>query len=217
MEHPVGNYWNLRLTELEGVLGKNNFAVYRAADKEDAAALVMERILPEIRPRTVSFGGSMTFTATGLYDRIKASDDLEVIDTFDRSVPAEEFTERRRRALLTDLFFTGTNAVTETGMLVNLDMIGNRIGGLTFGPKNVVVLAGRNKVVPDVEEAMARIKNFVAPANAMRLDMKTPCVKTGFCEDCSSPSRICNTWTITEKSFPKGRIRIVLIDEDLGL
>jgi hypothetical protein len=159
----------------------------------------------------------MTFVATGLYDSLRSSDRIEVIDTFDRSVPADEFTERRRQALLADLFFTGTNAVTETGLLVNLDMIGNRIGGLTFGPKHVVVLAGRNKVVPDVEEAMARIKNFVAPANAMRLDMKTPCVKTGYCEDCSSPSRICNTWTITEKSFPKGRIRIVLINEDLGL
>jgi hypothetical protein len=96
-------------------------------------------------------------------------------------------------------------------------MIGNRIGGLTFGPKHVIILLGRNKIVADLDEAMYRIKNFVAPANAMRLDKKTPCVKTSYCEDCKSPDRICNTWTITEKSFPKGRVKVVLINEALGL
>jgi hypothetical protein len=125
--------------------------------------------------------------------------------------------ERRRRSLLVDLFITGTNAVTETGKLVNLDMTGNRVAGITFGPRNVIILAGRNKVVPDIEDAMQRIKNYAAPANAMRLDKKTPCVKTSICEECRSLDRICNTWTITEKSFPKGRIKIVLINEDLGL
>ena len=79
---------------------------------------------------------------------------------------------------MTDLFVTGTNAITEDGCLINLDMIGNRVGALTFGPKNVLVLTGRNKIVLDIESAMDRIKNFVAPANAMRLDMKTPCIKT---------------------------------------
>lgn len=96
-------------------------------------------------------------------------------------------------------------------------MIGNRIGGITFGPRSVVILAGRNKIVPDLEAAMKRIRNFTAPVNAMRLDKKTPCCKTSHCEDCKSPDRICNTWTITEKSFPKGRVKVVLINEDLGL
>jgi hypothetical protein len=96
-------------------------------------------------------------------------------------------------------------------------MIGNRIGALTFGPRWVIIVVGRNKIVPDLEEAMFRVKNYAAPANAMRLDKKTPCVKTSFCEECKSPDRICNTWTITEKSFPKGRVKIVLINEDLGL
>ena len=125
--------------------------------------------------------------------------------------------ELRRRALLADLFITRSNAVTETGKLVNLDMTGNRVAAITFGPRNVIILAGRNKVVPDVEDAMLRVKNYAAPANAMRLDKKTPCAKTSICEECRSPDRICNTWTITEKSFPKGRIKIVLINEDLGL
>ena len=217
MENPVDHYWRLRLADLQATLEQNNFAVYQAGDTKEAADLLHDRILPEIGPKSISWGGSMTFIATGLYEALKANESIEIIDTFDKNVPAEEALERRRQALLADLFLTGTNAVTETGLLVNLDMYGNRIGGLTFGPRHVVVFVGRNKVVPDVEEAMARIKNYVAPANAMRLDKKTPCVKTGFCEDCSSPDRICNTWTITEKSYPKGRIRIVLINQDLGL
>jgi MinD superfamily P-loop ATPase len=102
-------------------------------------------------------------------------------------------------------------------MLVNLDMMGNRVGALTFGPKHVVIMVGRNKIVSDLDEAMWRIKNYVAPTNAMRLDKKTPGVKTSYCEDCKSPDRICNTWTITEKSYPKGRVKVVLINEDLGL
>jgi L-lactate utilization protein LutB len=122
-----------------------------------------------------------------------------------------------RQALLVDLYITGTNAVTETGELVNLDMVGNRIGAITFGPKNVIILVGRNKIVPDFEDAISRIKNYVAPVNAMRLDKKTPCVKTSICQECKSKDRICNTWTITQKSFPKGRIKIVLINEDLGI
>jgi len=81
----------------------------------------------------------------------------------------------------------------------------------------VVVVVGRNKIVPDLEEAMLRIKNYAAPANTVRLDKKTPCVKTSYCEECKSPDRICNTWTITEKSFPKGRVKVILINEDWGL
>jgi hypothetical protein len=95
-------------------------------------------------------------------------------------------------------------------------MIGNRVGALTFGPKNVVVVVGRNKLVLGLEEGMQRIKDYVAPVNTMRLDKKTPCAKTGECHDCSSPDRICNTWTITEKSFPKGRIIVILVNEELG-
>lgn len=159
----------------------------------------------------------MTVVGSGLYAALKDNPSYTVVDTYDRSVSKEEFHERRRRALLVDLFISGTNAVTEDGQLVNLDMIGNRVAALTFGPKSVVVLIGRNKVVTDLEEAMHRIKRFAAPANAMRLDMKTPCTKTAYCHDCSSPQRICNTWTITEKSFPKGRVKIVLINQDLGL
>jgi hypothetical protein len=159
----------------------------------------------------------MTFLATGLYEEIKKMPGLEILDTFDRSKSPEENMEIRRKSVLADLFITGTNALTEGGILVNLDMLGNRACSINFGPKHVVILVGRNKVVSELDEAMYRVKNYAAPANAMRLDKKTPCVKTSYCEDCKSPDRICNVWTITEKSFPKGRIRVVLINQDLGL
>jgi hypothetical protein len=159
----------------------------------------------------------MTFIDTGLYDAIKDNPDLEVLDTFDKSVTGEANLELRRKSLFVDLFITGTNAVTEEGVLVNLDMIGNRVAGITFGPKYVIILVGRNKIVPELDDAMFRIKNYAAPVNAMRLDKKTPCAETSFCQECNTPERICNSWTITEKSFPKGRIKVVLINEDRGL
>ena len=217
MEQPLENYHKLRLADLKTALESNNFDVYLAENKQEACKTVMEDIMPKLNARSISWGGSMTFIATGLYDQLKANPDLEVLDTLDKKITAEEKKARQRQALLVDLFITGTNAVTETGQLVNLDMIGNRICGLTFGPKWVILLVGRNKIVADLDEAMFRVKNYVAPVNSMRLDKKTPCVKTSYCQECKSPDRICNTWTITEKSFPKDRVKVVLINEDLGL
>jgi hypothetical protein len=159
----------------------------------------------------------MTLYETGILEFFKTDPAIDLIETFDETVSREEIIERRRKALLTDLFFSGTNAVVETGVLVNLDMVGNRVGGIVFGPRWVVILVGRNKIVSDLEQAMARIKDLAAPANAIRHEQKTPCVKTAYCMDCSSPARICNIWTIHEKSYPKGRIKVILINEDLGL
>jgi len=217
VDKPIEQYSQIRLAELKKALVENNFEVFLADDAKEAKKVALGTIIPEIKPESISWGGSMTFTGSGLYDALKNYNEVKVIDTYDTSIPLEEMLERRRQALLTDLFITGTNAITETGQLVNLDMIGNRICALTFGPKWVIILVGRNKIVADLDEAMFRIKNYVAPANSMRLDKKTPCVKTSFCQECKSPDRICNTWTITEKSFPKERVKVVLINEDLGL
>ena len=216
MDKPIDHYWQTRLAELKSVLEGNNFEVFYAENAQEAKRIVIEEILPKTGAKSVSWGGSMTFTLTGLYDALKNNNDLQVLDTFDKSVSGEESMQRRRQALLVDLFLTGTNAVTETGKLVNLDMIGNRVAAITFGPRNVVILVGRNKIVPEVEDAMIRIKNYTAPVNSMRLDKKTPCVTTSYCEECRSPNRICNHWAITEKSFPKGRVKIVLINERSG-
>ncbi|MBW2490055.1 MAG: lactate utilization protein [Deltaproteobacteria bacterium] len=216
MENPIENYWKTRLTELKETLTENNFEVFVADNTDEAKSIVLEKIISEIAPKSISWGGSLTFVATGLYDILKKNNDFRILDTYDKALSPEDSLERRRQSLLVDLFITGTNAVTETGQLVNLDMIGNRIGALTFGPKHVIILVGRNKIVPDLDEAMLRIKNYAAPVNTMRLNKKTPCAKTSFCEDCKSPDRICNTWTITEKSFPKKRVKIILINKDLG-
>jgi L-lactate utilization protein LutB len=216
MNNPIKNYWRIRLKDLKSALEENNFEVFLAQTTTEAKQVVMEKIIPATHPKSISWGGSITFNATGLYDSLKSNTDFKVIDPFNKSVSPEELLHRRRQSLLVDLFLAGTNAVTEAGQLVNLDMVGNRVAGITFGPKNVIIFIGRNKIVPDLESAMFRIKNYAAPVNTMRLDKKTPCTKTSYCEECKSPDRICNTWTITEKSFPKGRIKVVLINEEAG-
>ena len=217
MNNPIENYWNLRLQQLQVNLEDNNFQAHIAADRQEAKKLILERLVPEIAPKTVSYGGSMTLHAVEFLDSLDKKPDISLLRPDAPGISVEEKIERRRQGLLTDLYFTGTNAVTEAGQLVNLDMIGNRVGALTFGPKKVIVLVGRNKIVPDLETAMYRIKDYASPTNAMRLDCKTPCVKTSECADCKSPGRICNTWTISEKSFPKSRVIVILINEDLGL
>lgn len=216
MEKPIDHFWMLRLEAVKKALEENNFEAFVAADAAAARDVVCETILPGLTVRSVSWGGSVTFVQSGLYEALRGDGRFEVLDTFDKALTPEESLERRRRSLLVDLFVTGTNAVTETGQLVNLDMYGNRVGAITFGPKHVILLVGRNKIAADLEEAMNRVKNYAAPVNSMRLDKKTPCAKTGVCHDCSSPDRICNHWTITEKSFPRGRIKVVLINADLG-
>jgi len=216
MDNPIETYWKIRVGRVKAALEGNNFEVYMVDRSEDARQLILGTLIPGTGAESVSFGGSVTVTSTGIYEAVKQQPQLRVLDTYDRTLSSEAAVERRRQSLLVDLFITGTNAVTESGVLVNLDMIGNRIAALTFGPKHVILVIGRNKITADVEEAMHRIQNYTAPVNAMRLNKKTPCAKTSYCEDCKGADRICNVWMITEKSFPKGRVKIVLVNEDLG-
>lgn len=217
MSDLLNTFWQKRLVKAQEALENNNFEAHVAQSPDQAKDIVLTKILPQSKPKLVSWGGSMTLQQLGILDELHKEKGLALLDPFDKNASREENSERRRQALLADLFFTGTNALTEAGQLINLDMYGNRVGALVFGPRYVVVLAGRNKLCVDVEEAMLRVKGYAAPANALRLKKKTPCVQTGFCEDCKSPERICNVWTITEKSFPKGRIKVVLINQDLGI
>jgi L-lactate utilization protein LutB len=216
MQAPVENYWQIRLNDLKKVMEENNFEVFIAGTAAETKEIVFNKIISQAAPKTISWGGSMTLRDTGIKDDLLKDPAFTILNPEVPGLSPAEAYEVRRQALLVDLYFTGTNAITEDGQLVNLDMIGNRVGALNFGPKNVVVLTGRNKIVPGLEEAMVRIKNYVAPANVMRLDKKTPCLTTSICQDCRSSERICNVWTITEKSFPKNRIKIVLINQDLG-
>ncbi|MCF8105748.1 MAG: lactate utilization protein [Desulfohalobiaceae bacterium] len=218
MENPIQNYWRIRLARVQEELQKNNFQAFVAESAAEAKRIINEEILPRLEDiKTVARGDSLSFEATSLLPELTGSQAFDFLDPFAQGLPEEEGYERGRQALLADLFFSGTNAVTESGILVNLDGWGNRVAALTFGPRHVIVLAGRNKIVPGLDEAMQRIRNYAAPVNAMRLETGTPCAKTSFCEDCRSPARICSSWTITEKSFPRGRIKVILINEDLGL
>lgn len=217
MECCIDHYWRLRLETCKKALEKNDFEVFLAQDANHAKKIILEEILPGLSVRSVSWGDSMTLISTDVLDIFRTNPEVHFVETFDDSLSREERYERRRQALLVDLFFTGTNALTLSGQLVNLDMVGNRVGGITFGPRHVVITVGRNKIVTDLQQAMDRIKQYAAPINALRHSFKTPCTETGHCTDCTSPDRICNVWTITERSFPKGRIKIILINKDLGL
>ncbi|RPI79733.1 MAG: lactate utilization protein [Desulfobacteraceae bacterium] len=218
MDDPREHYGRLRLEKCRQALEKNHFEAYIAETPAAAKEIILGQILPKIGARTASWGDSMTLQAVGILDELRSNPEIDFLETFDQSVSRAEVIERRRKAFLVDLFLTGTNAVTETGMLVNLDQVGNRVAALTFGPRHVVITVGRNKIVADLDEAMKRIKDYAAPVNAMRHpDLKTPCVKTSYCMDCKSPDRICNTWVITEKSYPPGRIKVILINREMGL
>jgi L-lactate utilization protein LutB len=217
METPTQKYWELRLQSCKDAFEQNNFEAFIARTPAEAGQIVIDQILPAINVKCVSYGDSLTFFETGVLDYFKKNSKFFLIDTFDKKASRQEIIERRRNALLSDLFFSGTNAVVESGALVNLDMVGNRVGGMVFGPKWVVIMVGRNKIVSDLGQAMDRIKDLAAPANAIRHDQKTPCVKTAYCMDCNSPGRICNVWSIHEKSYPKGRIKVILINQDLGI
>ncbi len=216
MADAVAQYYELRLERARQALEKNNFDARLAPDTDAARALVLDEIVGPMGAARVGLGGSVSLVKSGIYHGLKDLESLELLDTFDPALPPEEKMELRRQSLLADVFLTGANAVTEDGCLVNLDMIGNRVGALLFGPKKVVVVAGRNKLVPDVAAGMERIKEYAACVNAIKLKKKTPCAKTGVCHDCASEDRICNVWTISEKSFPAGRVTVVLVNEDLG-
>ena len=213
----TAKYWELRLEKCKEALEKNNFSAFIAKTPSEAKSIVIDRILRELEVASVSWGDSMTLYETDILSYFKKNPDIRLIETFGQNISREESMQRRKEAMLVDLFFTGTNAVTESGILVNLDMIGNRVGGITYGPEYVILMVGRNKIVSTLADAMHRIKNYAAPANSMRHGKKTPCTKTSCCMDCKSPDRICNVWTIHEKSHPKGRIKVILINRDLGL
>jgi hypothetical protein len=216
MQPPIDTYWQKKLETVGKALEDNNFEVFIVRTAAEAGDLIMNTLVPKIAPEVVSWGGSMTIGATGIMDAILKDPKFTVINPYAPGLTPAESYENRRQGLLADLFFAGANALTEDGQLVNLDATGNRVGAINFGPKNVILAIGRNKLTPDLNTAMMRVKEYAAPVNAIRLGRKTPCVATAVCSECKSTDRICNVWTITEKSFPKHRIKVILINQDLG-
>jgi len=165
---------------------------------------------------TVFRCGSMTTVDMGLWEALDNLSGVEVINPYQPGLSPEESLELRRKGMTADVMIASSNAVTLDGRLVNLDGMGNRVAAMTFGPKKVILVVGMNKVAPDLESAMARVRNYVGPLNAIRLGLNTPCVETGLCTDCKSPQRICNMWSIIEGHMIKGRIHVKLVGESLG-
>lgn len=199
-------------------LERNHFEVYFANNRQEARDIFFQEIFDKIKPTTISWGDSETMKATGILSEIEQRPECILIRTFQNGYSRAQKTYWRRQALLADLFVTGTNALTRQGQLVNVDMVGNRVAGITFGPEHVVLFIGTNKITDNIEQAMERIRTTAAPLNAIRHPhLHTPCQTTRTCMNCQSADRLCNTWTITEKSLPKKRIKIILINESLGL
>ena len=165
---------------------------------------------------TVYRCGSMTTAGMGLWGKIAELPGVKVIDPYQPGFSPEEGLELRRQGLLADFMIASCNAITLDGRLVNLDGSGNRVAAMAFGPKKVMLVVGMNKVAPDLDSAMARVKHYAGPINAMRVGYNTPCAQNGLCIDCKSPQRICNMWSIIEGHMVKGRIHVKLVGESLG-
>jgi hypothetical protein len=162
---------------------------------------------------SVGYGGSMTLDENGFKEIVKnAGHDLIIRENF--RTPQEQ-KEMKSRLVNCDFFLTSTNAITLDGELVNVDGRGNRVSFLIYGPENVVVIAGMNKVVADTDEGISRARNFASPPKSVRLNCETPCAKTGRCGNCLEKS-ICCQVVITRKSMIPGRIKVILVGEDLG-
>lgn len=165
---------------------------------------------------TVYRCGSMTAVGLGLWEEIDALTEVNLIDPYQAGLSPEEGLELRRQGLIADVMIASTNAITLDGRLVNLDGIGNRVAAMAYGPKKVILVVGMNKVAPDLGSAIARVKHYAAPVNAIRFGVKTPCIESGLCQDCRSAQRICNIWSTIEGHMIKDRIHVKLVGEFLG-
>lgn len=189
---------------------KRGFEAYYCPTKDKALQKAIS-LIPE--DHVVSWGGSVSINDIGL--RPYVLEHRQVIDRDTAKTP-EERQKLLRQALLCDTFIMGTNAATEDGQLYNIDGTGNRVAALIFGPKQVLVIVGMNKVEPTLEAAIMRARSVASPMNMQRFSKKTPCALTGMCADCLSPDSICNQMVRTRRCAPAGRIKVILVGENLG-
>jgi L-lactate utilization protein LutB len=164
----------------------------------------------------VGVGGSITLAQVGLFDALK-NRKIQLIWPFQQAQTDEERLQLFRRSFSADVFLSSANAVTEDGKLFNVDASGNRVGPTLIGPKKTIIVTGVNKIVKDLEAAEKRVREWVAPQNAKRLNRKTPCVETGVCEDCSSPDRICNIYVALAKKPARIEMVVIMVGENLGI
>jgi hypothetical protein len=198
--------------KLVKALQNRRFEAWYVEDPKAAADKVFSLIAVG---SSISWGGSLTEETLGL-TRLARAKGYTVIDR--DAVPPEERMETMRRALLADTFLCSANALSEDGQLVNIDGFGNRVAAMIFGPKQVIVVVGMNKVVKTLEDAYTRARTIAAPLNTQRFPgKKTPCNETGSCANCSSPDSICSFIVTTRLCNPAGRIKVILVGQDLGL
>lgn len=211
MSTPLETRNELLAKTLIGNLERRHFEAYYCPTTAEAVKKALS-LIPE--GSSVSWGGSVTIRESGLTKAIHEGN-YEVIDR-DLAKTAEERDEMHRKGLLTDFYLSSVNAISEDGVLVNIDGTGNRVAALSFGPKNVVILCGLNKVAQDVDAALKRARSYAAPVNSMRFMGKTPCAVTGTCRNCVSEECICNKILFIRNCTPAKRIKIILIGESIG-
>ena len=205
-------------------LENNNMKPIYAENKE-AALKIVEDMLFE--GAVITAGGSMSVKESGVWDLIKDKK-YNFLDRSDPTLTEEEREECYKASVGADFFFCSANAVTEKGELVNIDGFSNRVSSIAFGPKKVIMIVGKNKIVKDTDEGVLRVKRIAAPKNCVRLGIDNPCAKLGHCvsllktdtpkmtDGCNLDTRICCTYLISAKQRLKNRIVVILVDEDLG-
>jgi LUD domain len=193
-------------------LSANYFDARSFANRECLINAVMQYITPGLK---IGIGGSMSVRGIGLLEKL-TDNDVQILDHWKQGLTKEEIGSIRLSQLTCDLFLSSANAITEKGDIVNIDGFGNRVNAMTFGPKKVIIIAGYNKIVPDVDSALDRIKRFVAPLNA-RLNLPLPCAETGYCHDCKAEARICRVTSIIQRRPSGTDVSIFLLNEELGL
>ena len=197
----------LAQTVLKGLKSRNMNGYY-ASTKEEALKIALE-LIPE--GSTVTMGGAMSAREIGLVDALQ-----EGTYTF---IDRDNYEDKREAMLLAyqaDVFLSSCNAMTQDGVLINIDGNANRVSAIAQGPKKVVMILGMNKICDDVDGAMKRARNVAAPINAQRFGLQTPCTKTGTCMDCKSPDTICCQFLITRYSKHADRIHVILVNDALG-
>jgi len=164
----------------------------------------------------IGIGGSLSVRGIGLIEMLSTAN-VELLDHWKQGLTKEQVSSLRLSQLTCDLFLSSANAITEKGDIVNIDGFGNRVNAMTFGPKKVIIVAGYNKIVPDIASALDRIKRIAAPLNAKRLNLPLPCAETGYCHDCKSEARICRITSIIQRKPSGTDVSVYLINEELGL
>ena len=193
-------------------LKKRHFEAYYCENKAQALGKAMELIPDGV---TIGWGGAMSAQQIGLFDALR-NRNVTLLDR-DKAADAQERGALMKRSLMADVFLTGANALSLDGQMVNIDGNGNRVAAIVYGPDSVIVIAGMNKVMDSLEQAVDRARTVAAPANAQRFNIATPCKAAGSCHNCTSPDCICNQLLITRHCRPAGRIKFILVGEDLGL